>query len=157
MTTLLLRPILRPQVLGVGLGLSLATYHTIYQRPLRMDMLSADTSRRNAQTPAVRNGQLTPGAVRQISSGSIIGVSSSLALPDKIANAEAGLCAGLAVSTFSKPLTLILGLLIVGIQVSISHNRLKVLYREANNNQSGHQVTASMCYPTKDFKNTSLA
>jgi len=47
---------------------------------------------------------LNPRAVRQISSGSII-----------------GLCAGLAVSTFSTSLAMILGLLIVGTQWASSY------------------------------------
>jgi hypothetical protein len=67
-------------MLGLGLGLSLATYHTVTQRPLLLEsrspspsILSGDSYRRNAATPVVRNGNLNPGAVRQISSGSIIG------------------------------------------------------------------------------------
>jgi hypothetical protein len=77
MASLLLRPLLRPQTLGLGLGLSLVTYHTIHQRPIRLDsgpILSGDSHRRNAQVPVVRNGHLNPVAVRQISSGSIIGM-----------------------------------------------------------------------------------
>jgi hypothetical protein len=80
MASLLLRPLLRPQTLGLGLGVSLVTYHTIHQRPIRLDsgpILSGDSYRRNAQVPIVRNGHLNPGAVRQISSGSIIGMLSS--------------------------------------------------------------------------------
>ena len=80
MASLLLRPLLRPQMLGLGLGLSLATYHNVTQQPLLLDsrspspsILPGDSCRRNAATPVVRNGNLNPGAVRQISSGSIIG------------------------------------------------------------------------------------
>jgi len=47
---------------------------------------------------------LNPRAVRQVSSGSII-----------------GLCAGLAVSTFSTSLAMILGLLVVGVQWASSY------------------------------------
>jgi len=106
MASLLLRPLLRPQTLGLGLGLSLVTYHTIHQRPIRLDsgpVFSGDSYGRDAQVPVVRNGHLNPGAVRQISSGSII-----------------GLCAGLVVSTFSRSLALILGLLVVGVQYASS-------------------------------------
>jgi hypothetical protein len=77
MASLLLRPLLRPQTLGLGLGLSLLTYHTTHKRPIRPDSgpaLSGDSYRRNAKVPVVRNGQLNAGAVRQISSGSIIGM-----------------------------------------------------------------------------------
>ncbi|KAE8451838.1 hypothetical protein EG329_002678 [Mollisiaceae sp. DMI_Dod_QoI] len=111
MASLLFRPLLRPQTLGLGLGLSLATYHTLYhQRVIRLDAspsssstLSGEGYRRNADVPVMRNGGLNKRAVRQISSGSII-----------------GLCAGLVVSTFSKPLAIVLGLLIVGVQYASS-------------------------------------
>jgi len=104
---MLLRPLVRPQVLGIGLGLSLATFKLSMQRPMRLDsapILSNDSYKRNAQTPVVRNGQLNPGAVRQISTGSII-----------------GLCAGLAVSVFSRSLALLIGLLVVGVQWAASY------------------------------------
>ena len=55
----------------------------------------------DAKVPITRNGKLNPRAVRQISAGSILGV-----------------VGGLAVSTFSKSLALLIGLLIVGVQVS---------------------------------------
>ncbi|PMD14877.1 hypothetical protein NA56DRAFT_365412 [Hyaloscypha hepaticicola] len=113
MTSLLLRPLFRPQALGLGLGLSIATYHAMYQRPLRLDsrpmgsdgsVFSANSYSKNARTPIMKGGNLNPGAVRQISSGSII-----------------GLCAGLVVSTFSRSLALILGLLVVGVQWASSY------------------------------------
>ncbi|KAN0103492.1 hypothetical protein V8E51_011805 [Hyaloscypha variabilis] len=110
MASLLLRPLFRPQALGLGLGLSIATCHALHQRPLRLDsspvgsgVFSSDSYGKNARTPVV-NGNLNPAAVRQISSGSII-----------------GLCAGLVVSTFSRSLTLILGLLVVGVQWASSY------------------------------------
>ncbi|PVH71440.1 hypothetical protein DL98DRAFT_521059 [Cadophora sp. DSE1049] len=109
MATLLLRPLIRPQTLGLGLGLSFLTHQSLYQRPYRMDstpapILSQDSYARNAKVPVVREGRLNERAVRQISSGSII-----------------GLCAGLAVSTFSRSLALILGLLVVGVQYASNH------------------------------------
>ncbi|KAH6684207.1 hypothetical protein B0J14DRAFT_6651 [Halenospora varia] len=108
MASLLMRPLLRPQALGLGLGLSFATYHHVNQRPLRLDsspILSTDSYRRNAQTPVLRrDGGLNPGAVRQISSGSII-----------------GLCTGLLVSTFSRWLALLIGLMVVGVQWASSY------------------------------------
>jgi hypothetical protein len=76
MASLLLRPLMRPQTLGLGLGLSLASYHALYQRPIRLDsgLFTADSYKKNAQTPVVsQGGRLNPGAVRQISLGSIIG------------------------------------------------------------------------------------
>ncbi|KAH7051223.1 hypothetical protein B0J12DRAFT_662454 [Macrophomina phaseolina] len=54
---------------------------------------------RDARAPVVRNGRANPRIWRQISSGSII-----------------GLVGGLAVSTFSKPLALLVGLLVLGTQ-----------------------------------------
>ncbi|KAH8771204.1 hypothetical protein F5882DRAFT_179889 [Hyaloscypha sp. PMI_1271] len=113
MASFLLRPLLRTQALGLGLGLSMVTYHALHQRPMRLDsspvsgssgVFSADTYGRNAMTPVVQGGHLNPRAVRQISRGSIV-----------------GLCAGLLVSTFSRSLALILGLLVVGVQWASSY------------------------------------
>ena len=80
MASLLLRPLFRPQALGLGLGLSIATYHALHQRPLRLDsspvgsgVFSSESYGKNARTPVVKGGNLNPTAVRQISSGSIIG------------------------------------------------------------------------------------
>lgn len=83
MASLLLRPLLRPQVLGLGLSVSMVTYHTLYlQRPMRLDSspipgpsrpFSRDSSRQDTQTSVAKGGLLNPGAVGQISSGSIVG------------------------------------------------------------------------------------
>ncbi|KAK2628420.1 hypothetical protein QTJ16_001523 [Diplocarpon rosae] len=118
--TSLLRPLLRPQALGLGLGLSsYISYHASTQRPLRLDssssrssILSADSYQRNAKVPVVKEGRLNARAVRQISAGSIV-----------------GLCAGLTVSTFSRSLTLILGLLVVGVQYASNHGINLVPYQ----------------------------
>ncbi|KUJ19795.1 uncharacterized protein LY89DRAFT_641054 [Mollisia scopiformis] len=119
MASLLLRPLLRPQALGLGLGLSLTTYHAVYrQQAIRLDsspsssgsILSGDSYRKNAQVPVIRNGGLNERAVRQISSGSIV-----------------GLCAGLVVSTFSRPLAIVLGLLIVGVQYASSQLGINII------------------------------
>lgn len=107
MASLFLRPVLSPNFLGLGMGISLATFTAIKQRPVRLDsksFLSTESYKNRAETPVIQNGRLSPGAVKQISSGSII-----------------GLCAGLALSTFSRPLALILGLMIVGVQWAASH------------------------------------
>jgi len=77
MFPLLLRPILRPQTLGLGVGLSLAAFHIARQPASRLDagpILSTESYGSNAQVPVVRSGRLNPQAVRQISSGSIIGM-----------------------------------------------------------------------------------
>ena len=77
-----LRPLLRPTPVGLGLGLGLsiaslsAARHTI-QRPLKMDsrMLSTDEKQApKAKVPIVRNGELNPKAIKQISSGSLVGM-----------------------------------------------------------------------------------
>lgn len=112
MASIFLRPLFRPQTIGLGLGLSLVTFHGLRQRPIRLDSgpgLSGDPYRGNSQTPFVRNSQLNPGTVRQISSGSII-----------------GLCAGVLVSTFSKSLALLVGLGVVIVQVA-SHYGVNVI------------------------------
>ncbi|CZR59296.1 uncharacterized protein PAC_09188 [Phialocephala subalpina] len=120
MASILLRPLLRPQFLGLGLGLSMATYHTMYRQPaFRLDsspsgsgsILSTESYRRNAEVPVIKSGEgLSERAVRQISSGSII-----------------GLCAGLVVSTFSRPLAIILGLLVVGVQYASSQLGIDII------------------------------
>lgn len=78
MSAFLLRPV-RPRNVGIALGLSLATYHQLRQRPARLDtLLSSGTSSYGSgsevRTPIVKNGSLNAAAVRQISGGSIIGV-----------------------------------------------------------------------------------
>ncbi|KAF2087007.1 hypothetical protein K490DRAFT_14023, partial [Saccharata proteae CBS 121410] len=55
--------------------------------------------KRDAKAPVVSNGRINSRVWRQASSGSILGV-----------------IGGLAVSVFSKPLALLIGLLIVGVQ-----------------------------------------
>ncbi|THW19777.1 hypothetical protein D6D24_02644 [Aureobasidium pullulans] len=103
--------LLQSRPLGIGLGLSAAfTAHSLLT-PRRSLISYCDASpaalnsfTSNAQTPVVnRRGGLNPAAVRQISSGSI-----------------AGVLGGMAVSLFSKPLALLIGLLIVGVQFAES-------------------------------------
>jgi len=53
----------------------------------------------NAKTPIVKDGRWNRDALKQISAGSIL-----------------GLVGGLAVSAFSKPLALLIGLLVFGVQ-----------------------------------------
>ena len=72
----LFRPLFRPQALGLGLGATLMTFHAIRQPPARLDTLTSPDSsyRRTTQTPVIqKGGRLNPTAVKQISSGSIIG------------------------------------------------------------------------------------
>jgi len=114
MASLLLRPLLRPQTLGLGLGLGLSLVTLQHRQAIRLDtaasnppIFSSSSYSRTAKTPVLDRrspGGLNPKAVRQVSSGSII-----------------GLCAGLAVSTFSTSLAIILGLLIVGTQWASSY------------------------------------
>jgi len=107
---MLFRPLLRPRAFGMGLGLSIATIHlTKHQTPLRLDStgspnFSNNSYRKHAEVPGIQRPQLNPRVVRQISSGSIV-----------------GLCTGLAVSTFSRSLALLIGLLVVGIQWAASY------------------------------------
>ncbi|KAK5008414.1 hypothetical protein LTR28_004009 [Elasticomyces elasticus] len=101
--------------LGLSAPFIFSNFQTYtYRHAYRLDgpMLSNPTSPREwsfsqyqneARAPVVKNGRLNPSAVRQVSIGSI-----------------AGLLGGLAVSTFSKPLALLIGLLIFGVQVSHS-------------------------------------
>ena len=78
-----LRPLFRPQVLGLGLGAGIfATHQLRFKTPIRLDssptILSSDSYRSNAKTPVISSdGGMNPRAIRQISSGSIIGMTLS--------------------------------------------------------------------------------
>jgi len=54
---------------------------------------------KDSKTPVVKNGRFNPQALKQVSTGSIL-----------------GLVGGMAVSMFSKPLALLIGLLVFGTQ-----------------------------------------
>ncbi|KAF2430355.1 hypothetical protein EJ08DRAFT_734143 [Tothia fuscella] len=79
----------------------------IRRRPILMDTLqkplgggsSFSQYKSDSKTPVVKDGRMNPNAVKQISSGSIL-----------------GLVGGVAVSMFSKPLALLIGLLVFGVQ-----------------------------------------
>lgn len=122
MASILLKPVLRPLPLSYCVGISFAILHFGRQRPLQLDagpISSTDGHKRIPQTPILQNGRLNPKAVRQISSGSILGTPVSIRVSWLWANISAGLCAGLAVSTFSRSLALLIGLLLVGMQVTL--------------------------------------
>lgn len=79
MASAFLRPLFRPHALGLGLSLSIATVRLAQQKPIRLDagtipILSSEPYRKNAEVPVIEKGHLNPRAVRQISSGSIIGM-----------------------------------------------------------------------------------
>ncbi|KAG9520753.1 hypothetical protein KCV07_g4077, partial [Aureobasidium melanogenum] len=100
----------RPLGIGLGLGAAFTSYSLLTLRRTRYALCDSSASNafnsytHNAKVPVVtRRGGLNPNAVRQISSGSI-----------------AGVIGGMAVSLFSKPLTLLIGLLIVGVQFAES-------------------------------------
>jgi hypothetical protein len=72
---------MRTYLAGLGLGLSIASYHALHQRPMRLDglvALSADIHPRSIPSLGLRKAQLSPSTVREISSGSIIGASLSV-------------------------------------------------------------------------------
>lgn len=79
MASMFLRPLIRSHVVGgVGLGLCFATFQLRQQRHMRLDSGSPTTTssyQMNQQMPLRRNGHISPRAVRQITSGSIIGPS----------------------------------------------------------------------------------
>jgi len=99
MASLLFRPFLRLHTLGFGAGLCLASLRISHQRPSLLDSTAIESSRENSRFLSFQKTRLNPKVVRQISSGSII-----------------GLCAGLAVSIFSRSLALLIGLLVIGVQ-----------------------------------------
>lgn len=104
------RPNPRICILGFGFtGAVLATqvHYACQQHPSRL--LRCDTPRgfgeaesklRQAASSSASKSSIDARSARQVSAGSII-----------------GLVSGLAVSTFSKPLTLLIGLLVLGAQV----------------------------------------
>jgi hypothetical protein len=117
----------RPLGIGLGLGAAFTSYSLL--RPRRNLYALCDSSAafnsytNNAKVPVVtRRGGLNPNAVRQISSGSIAGKSTSLSfirVKKRNTNNITGVLGGMAISLFSKPLTLLIGLLIVGVQVNL--------------------------------------
>lgn len=121
--------------LGVSTGL-FVHQHTSIRHALRLDSSPSAVSPKDwsfsqyqsdAQTPILTSGgRLNARAVRQMSAGSIFGIH----FPPPIARYTstpadrggiAGLVAGLGISVFSKPLALLLGLLIVGVQTAESY------------------------------------
>ncbi|KAK0786020.1 hypothetical protein LTR91_006708 [Friedmanniomyces endolithicus] len=106
---------LRTPFLAASLGFSGAllihqTFHS--RRLLRLDSLSSPATspkdwsfsqyQQDARTPVTKgDGTLNPNAIRQLSLGSIL-----------------GLVGGLGISLFSKPLALLIGLLVVGVQTA---------------------------------------
>ncbi|KAI9874544.1 MAG: hypothetical protein M1830_009635 [Pleopsidium flavum] len=99
----------RPLTIGLGLTTFCATYSLL--QPARQSRLlycdsyaspiasSLGSYSRDAKVPVVKGGRPNPAAYKQISSGSIL-----------------GLVGGLAVSTFSKTLAFLFGLLVFGVQ-----------------------------------------
>ncbi|KAI7546906.1 hypothetical protein KC331_g5322 [Hortaea werneckii] len=120
---------LRTPLFAAGLGISSAVLlHQTFQsrRLVLLDSGPSSVSpkdwsfsqyQHDARTPVVNEkGGLNPRAVRQMSAGSII-----------------GLIAGLSISVFSKPLTLLIGLLIVGVQTAESYGIHVVPYKRMQN------------------------
>lgn len=99
--------------LGLGLSSLYATQAIYRQKPLLCEASGATpmatvsesfkTYSRDAKVPVFRDGRPNPQAYRQISAGSI-----------------AGLLGGVAVSTFSKTLAMLFGLLVFGVQYMAS-------------------------------------
>ncbi|KAF4548173.1 Hypothetical protein D9617_31g064090 [Elsinoe fawcettii] len=115
----------RPMMLGMtALGASsLLLTPQSYRRKLLLDSSPSSISakdwsysqyQRDARVPILNEGGgLNPRAIRQISAGSILGV-----------------FAGMAVSTFSRSLTLLIGLLILGVQALESRGISIVPYKK---------------------------
>ncbi|KAK5112679.1 hypothetical protein LTR85_011190 [Meristemomyces frigidus] len=116
---------LRTPMMAAGLGFSSALLlHQTFnsRRLLRLDTAATSVTpkdwsfsqyQHDARTPVIKkDGKLNANAVRQLSAGSII-----------------GLLAGLGVSTFSKTLAILLGLLVVGVQVAESYGLHLIPYR----------------------------
>jgi hypothetical protein len=116
-----LRPIL-PLTIGAGIATSGLILSPLFRvRPLRAESWSS-----GGQTPYFTPPQTTQSylqrnrrQLRQITTGSLSGMSSSSThcVQRLIYDATQGLLTGLAVSVFSKPLALLIGLVIAGLYV----------------------------------------
>ncbi|EGP85105.1 unnamed protein product [Zymoseptoria tritici ST99CH_3D7] len=113
-----------PMLFGAGIGFSTALLQTLqaHRRPVLLDSSPSSVSPKNwsvsqyqndAVAPVTKNGGLNPRAIRQMTTGSII-----------------GLGAGLLVSTFSKSLVLVIGLLVAGVQFAESYGIHLVPYKK---------------------------
>ncbi|KAF7189227.1 hypothetical protein HII31_09380, partial [Pseudocercospora fuligena] len=122
-----------PLLIGAATGTTLCLAPKLLQRrPLLLDSSPSSISAKDwsinqysndAQVPIVtRSGRFNVRSVRQLSAGSIIERSLTPSL-------RSGLVSGLAVSFFSKPLALLLGLLVVGVQTAESYGIHLVPYK----------------------------
>lgn len=115
-----------------------------YRNPIRLDSSPSSVSPKDwsfsqyqseARTPIVnKQGGLNARAVRQLSAGSIIGISNPPLKPHHstltdTCSSTTGLGAGLLLSTFSKPLVLLIGLLVAGVQTAESYGIHLVPYK----------------------------
>ncbi|CAK1365802.1 unnamed protein product [Cercospora beticola] len=119
-----------------GAGLCFAQSKFLYRRPILLDSSPAAISpkdwsfnqyQNDAQVPMVKDGRFNVRSVRQLSSGSII-----------------GLVAGLAISTFSKSLVLIIGLLIAGVQTAESYGIHLIPYKTIGKYVKGVDVRSAV-------------
>ncbi|KAI9807312.1 MAG: hypothetical protein M1833_000055 [Piccolia ochrophora] len=133
--------ILTPLRSPLALGLTVTTAFTAHSllRPSPSRLLYCDTSpavpksssgwtyTRDARTPVVRDGRLNPYSIRQISTGSIL-----------------GLIGGVAVSVFSKPLALLIGLAVCAVQFAASRGYNIVPYKRIQKYTSGINVRSAL-------------
>ncbi|KAI5364961.1 hypothetical protein Slin15195_G044990 [Septoria linicola] len=119
-----------------GAGVCLAQSRILHRRPILLDSSPASISakdwsmnqyQQDAQVPIVKHGKFNVRSVRQLSAGSII-----------------GLVAGLAVSTFSKSLVLIIGLLVAGVQTAESYGIHIVPYKTIGRYVKGVDVRSAV-------------
>jgi len=165
-SSLLISPLRSRLPLFIGLGTFTAATLLLPNRP-RINYLDSTTSaslnpkdwtysqyQHDAQTPVLkRQGGLNPKAIRQISLGSILGTSfyalhvsrnpymygTWICRRELTLYPQTGVAAGLAVSVFSKPLTLLIGLLVLGVQAAesrgihlVPYNRIQGYFKNTN-------------------------
>ncbi|KAI9890240.1 MAG: hypothetical protein M1814_004402 [Vezdaea aestivalis] len=104
---LLLRP--RPFALGVGLStVALSQSYALRSRSLYVQCDTTSNSNwgasRDSKAPSLKGQGLNPSRVRQMSTGSIL-----------------GLVAGIAVGTFSKTIAFFIGIGVIGVQWAASY------------------------------------
>lgn len=151
---------LRTPLFAAGLGVSSALVFApllqTYRQPLRLDSSPSSASPKDwsfsqyasdARTPIVTpQGRFNARAVRQLSAGSIIGmlITRQSAVWQEADTTVSGLVAGLGVSLFSKPLALLIGLLIAGVQTAESYGIHLVPYKTLQNYVKGVNLRSAV-------------
>lgn len=114
-TLLMARSALRRNIVPMSLGLTASVLVASRHAPLRLDARIPAASRPVSTDP---RDNLNPDIIKQLSSGSLAGMSASHLQGRLVANISPGFVTGVVISLFSKTLVLLAGIGIVAIEVS---------------------------------------